>query len=156
MTPEENRPAASAVPDPADATALMRWVASDPGRFNVAKSPALQPGAFVPNPADADGISMSLLNAHFRSPEEYLQSSANERVRAYGGVATLSVSQLLGLGLTVARTPTAEDPGHVSIPEMNAADYAQAKQAIKALAVRLAELATVVIEPKLMPPKPTE
>jgi len=150
MTPAPDRPAETA--DTAAATVLMRWVASDPGRFNPARSPALQPGAFIPGPADTDGISMSLLNVHFRSPGEYLQSCANGRVRTYGGVAALSVSQVLGLGLTVARTPTAEDPGHVSITEMNAPDYVHAKQAIKGFAARLAEMATVEIEPKPIPP----
>lgn len=141
---------------PADATVLMRWVASDPGRFRPDRTPALQPGAFIPNPADTDGLSMSLLNVQFRTPEAYLQSCQNERVRLFGGVATLTVAQMSGLGLTIDRTPTDHDAGHVSVRELNAADYAVSKQAIKAFALRLAELAVVVIEPKPVPPKAVE
>ena len=72
------------------------------------------PNAFTPNRNDTDGLSLS--RASFGTPEQ--EAARGKRGVAYY-VARLSHSVFIEMGLGVVPAPTADDLGHVVVPEMH-------------------------------------
>ncbi|MBY0229042.1 MAG: hypothetical protein K2W96_07175 [Gemmataceae bacterium] len=116
---------------------LRRFQAQDYDRTD--RVPAL--GAFLPNKSDTDGL--SLFRERCLSAEKLLANARSQSVRETGGVAAVPVSLLIGLGLTLE--PDLADPdGHVTVKELNRADYDSSEEkqdAMKLLADRLIRLA---------------
>lgn len=151
----ETRPTESHPPtETLDSEVLMRKFVHD-GLYDPSCTPPVKFGAFVPNKNDLTGISMSILHRQFHSESEFLQTQQNPNVRTYGGVLTLIAHQMRGIGLTIISSPTTADCGHVSIKEININDYNAStndKRKIQEIATKLAEMCTVKIEPKKIPP----
>lgn len=123
-------------------------------RFTPSRGCPISPNAFEPrykgNDPDTDGISL-YRQACLRSLEDLLQTIDPEK-RDNVGIVRLQVSDLWNLQLTVKPAPVAAVPGHVVIPELNAAAYRASKARYAGLKQRLAELASrqIVRRPPLL------
>lgn len=115
-------------------------------RFRTNKIPLISPNAFEPRVTgrdpDTDGISLYRA-ACLASPDEILATVAEDRRHEFG-IVRIPYSLLVELNLTVRSAPDERVNGHVEIPELNARAYAdnQAKAALKAMMLRLAEVAS--------------
>ena len=96
--------------------------------------------AFRPTTNDTTGL--SVFRAAFLRPEDTLANVPPARRNDYY-VASLAVSDLRALGLTVVPEPDPQGPpGHAVIPELSWAAYQADKNRLKVVLVELARLAS--------------
>jgi hypothetical protein len=113
-------------------------------RFRTDTIPLISPNAFEPRlkgrDVDKDGISF-YRQACLASPEEILATVPEEKRHEFG-IVRVSVALIRSLGFAVESRPDSRVRGHVTIPEMNASDYAKDKARFIPIKLRLAEEAS--------------
>jgi hypothetical protein len=120
---------------------VLRRIAKSPGYYNSQKAPPVERGAFTPNRADTDGLSL-YLEREITAAD--LVAAANKPAGSYL-VARLTVEDFLKFGFTVIRDMNPGDlPGHTLVPAINYRDYNDPSKntKIKDAIVALAEIAS--------------
>lgn len=74
-------------------------------------------------------------------PADVLQVIAEAKWAAYG-IVLLPVARIRELGLSIESRKISTTPGHVVVPELNAADYSANKSKFASIKQKLAELAS--------------
>lgn len=133
---------------------LIRLVFRD--RFT-ARVPTISPNAFEPrvkgdNP-DKNGISLFRKDC-LADPADALAVIAPDK-RPLTGIVLIPYQVLAGLGLSTTPDPVGAVPGHVVIPQLNAADYTANKSAFAPIKLALAQAASENIFRRPSPDPPT-
>jgi hypothetical protein len=113
-------------------------------RFRLSETPVISPNAFEPRVTgrglDHDGISL-YREACLGAPIDILATIDEPRRREYG-IVRIPVARMKERNLAVEIRPEPPIPGHVVIPELNAADYAANKARFTPIKKWLAEVAS--------------
>jgi len=107
--------------------------------YKAGLSLTVQPAAFRPTDDDTDGI--SVFRSRFATPAQALTIVAEAKRHLYC-VASLPVSDLHSLSLSVKPAPIEQVQGHAVIPELNSQAYQQNRNQWKPVQERLALLAS--------------
>jgi hypothetical protein len=125
-----------------DDEGLLRRVRVE--RFRTDKAPIISPNAFEPRvkgrDVDRDGISL-YREACLSAPTDILATVAEDKRHEYG-IVRVPVSVLKALNLSVRICQDHRVPGHVVIPELNAAAYDADKAHFTPIKERLAAVAS--------------
>ena len=121
---------------------LLRRVHRD--RFRSDRAPGVSPNAFEPRvkgrDPDADGISL-YREACVADATDILATIPEDKRSEYA-IVRVPVALLKGLELTARSVPDDRIPGHVVIPELNAADYEADKTRFTPVKLALATAAS--------------
>ena len=129
----------------ADDEWLLRRVASV--RFRDGKSPLISPNTFEPlqpgpkvHYPDLDGISL-FRAVCLQTPQDVLATMNPDRAGEFG-IVRIPVSLIYSLGMTITIRPDPLILGHVTIPELNAENFARHRDQCRLFMHQLAAIAS--------------
>ena len=118
----------------ADDEIVYRTVSDRSGWYDPDSDNPIAWVTFRPNKRDLDGL--SVWRAKYKSPEQAALQHAQQDRRYY--VLAIRVGDLRRIGVEVAATPAADEPGHASLTTLSAATYREDKNRIRGFAQRIA------------------
>lgn len=142
---------------------LMRRILYKNKQYDPRLMPPILAEAFHPRKSDHDGLSMSRRHSetcpNFLTAEQMKSACAvkSSRDRRECGVCALGVESVRAIGLTVVSSPTAVDPGHVHIEQINYEDFEgidATDESFARIAVWIGQLVKLACENILIQPGP--
>lgn len=118
----------------ADDEIVYRTVSDRSGWYDPDSDSPIAWETFRPNKRDLDGL--SVWRAKYKSPEQAALQHARQDRRYY--VVAMRVGDLRRIGVEVAATSAADEPGHASLTTLSTATYREEKNRIRGLAQRIA------------------